>query len=111
MGSLPTTPTSDASPLHEFRDTLRSVALPTAVTPFGPLRKREKPPVIPGQRKPSDTIRPRPPFPAAPTRTVPLSHDIVFDRAAYEASFDRFLDDIIVGFPSPRRPSDFGSAA
>jgi hypothetical protein len=38
------------------------VELPTAVSPFGPVRKNQpKPPVaIPGQRKPSDSIPPRP---------------------------------------------------
>jgi hypothetical protein len=30
------------------------------------------------------TLRPRPPFPAAPTRRTPLSHDVRFDRGAYD---------------------------
>jgi hypothetical protein len=82
----------------------------TAVSPFGPLRKREKPPVIPGQRKPTDSIGPRTPFPAAPTRTVPLSHDLVFNRAAYDEAYTAFQRDSY-GDPMPTAQDAFAPAA
>lgn len=62
MDATSGTPATDA-PLHEVRETLRSVELPTAAqSPWGPVRKNQpKPPVaIPGQRKPSSSISPRP---------------------------------------------------
>lgn len=51
MDATSGTPATD-TPLHEVRETLRSVELPTAAqSPFGPMRKREQPPVkIPGPR-------------------------------------------------------------
>lgn len=44
-----------------------------AVSPFGPVRKREQPPVkIPGQRKASDTLPPRPTPPTQQLTARPL---------------------------------------
>lgn len=62
---------------------LRSVALPTDASPFGPVRKREeqdKPPVnIPGQRPASpSSIGPRVPLTARP---VALPDDFRVDHA------------------------------
>jgi hypothetical protein len=80
---------------------LRSAA-PLAVSPFGPVRKREpKPPVkIPGQRKPSDTIGPRPAFPAHTTRTIPLSHDLAFNQGAYDEAYTAFRRSDRIGQPA-----------
>ena len=81
----PMSTTDHAAPLHTVRDTLRSVELPTAQSPFGPVRKREQPPVkIPGQRKPSD-VRPAPPI-----RTRPLNAN--YNRGAYDEAYTALQD-------------------
>jgi hypothetical protein len=72
-----------------------------AQSPFGPQRKREKPPVrIPGQRKPSDVLPPRRPFPAPPIVRIPLSHDLVFNRAAYDEAYTAFQRHDRIGTPA-----------
>lgn len=105
------------APLHTVRETLRSVELPTAQSPFGPVRKREQPPVrIPGQRKPSD-IRTRP-LNASYNRGA---YDEAFeqlqrpDRYSVPAAWNAFGDDAdgpaIPRVPGPRQPSDYAGAA
>jgi len=53
---------TDASPIS----TDAPQAPTAAQSPWGPMRKREQPPVkVPGQRQPSDSIAPRPKPPTA----------------------------------------------
>lgn len=47
-----------------------------------------------------DTLPPRRPFPAAPTRRAPLSRDLVFDRSAYDEAYEQFQRSDRIGQPA-----------